>query len=76
VIELSIPTLDGSLAQDVSDCRVLVRSDLDVPSDHDGHVTDRRRIVAVWEDTKVGSSHFLGGIVLWSSAMSNGSTTP
>ena len=42
----SIPTLDGLLAQGVSHCGVPVRLDLNVPFDDDGHITDKRRIVA------------------------------
>ena len=43
---LSVPTLDGLLAEGVSGRGVLVRSDLNVPLDDDGNITDPGRIVA------------------------------
>lgn len=43
---LNLPTLHELLAQDVSGRAVLVRSDLNVPIDEDGDITDRGRIVA------------------------------
>jgi phosphoglycerate kinase len=44
--EISVPTLDGLLAQGVSGRGVLVRSDLNVPLDDDGNITDPGRITA------------------------------
>lgn len=41
-----LPNLDDLLAQGVSGRGVLVRSDLNVPLDDDGHITDPGRIVA------------------------------
>ena len=41
-----LPNLDDLLAQGVSGRGVLVRSDLNVPLDDDGHITDQGRIVA------------------------------
>jgi phosphoglycerate kinase len=46
VAGLSVPTLDGLLAEGVSGRGVLVRSDLNVPLDDDGNITDPGRIVA------------------------------
>jgi phosphoglycerate kinase len=43
---MTVPTLDDLLAQGVSGRGVLVRSDLNVPLDEDGHITDPGRIVA------------------------------
>jgi phosphoglycerate kinase len=43
---MNLPTLDELLAQDVAGRGVLVRSDLNVPLDKDGHITDAGRIVA------------------------------
>ncbi|HTX96346.1 MAG TPA: phosphoglycerate kinase [Mycobacterium sp.] len=43
---MNLPTLHELLAQDVSGRAVLVRSDLNVPIDEDGDITDRGRIVA------------------------------
>ena len=43
---LSVPTLDDLLAEGVSGRGVLVRSDLNVPVDDDGNITDPGRIVA------------------------------
>ena len=43
---MNLPTLDELLAQDVAGRGVLVRSDLNVPLDEDGHITDTGRIVA------------------------------
>ena len=43
---LSVPTLDGLLAEGVSGRGVLVRSDLNVPLDDDGNITDPGRTVA------------------------------
>jgi len=45
-VTLNLPTLHELLAQDVSGRAVLVRSDLNVPIDEDGDITDRGRIVA------------------------------
>jgi phosphoglycerate kinase len=44
--ETSVPTLDDLLAQGVSGRGVLVRSDLNVPLDDDGNITDPGRITA------------------------------
>jgi phosphoglycerate kinase len=44
--ELSIPTLDDLLQEGVSGRGVLVRSDLNVPLDDDGNITDPGRIIA------------------------------
>ena len=41
-----LPNLDDLLAQGVSGRGVLVRSDLNVPLDDDGHITDQGRIIA------------------------------
>jgi phosphoglycerate kinase len=46
VTELSVPTLDDLLTQEVSGRGVLVRSDLNVPLDDDGAITDPGRIIA------------------------------
>jgi phosphoglycerate kinase len=46
VAGLSVRTLDDLLAEGVSGRGVLVRSDLNVPIDHDGDITDPGRIVA------------------------------
>jgi phosphoglycerate kinase len=46
VAGFSVPTLDDCLAQGVSGRGVLVRSDLNVPLDDDGRITDPGRIVA------------------------------
>jgi len=46
VAGLSVPTLDDLLAEGVSGRGVLVRSDLNVPLDDDGNITDPGRIVA------------------------------
>jgi phosphoglycerate kinase len=46
VPELSVPTLDDLVAEGVSGRGVLVRSDLNVPLDDDGHITDPGRITA------------------------------
>ena len=43
---MNLPTLDNLLVQDVSGRGVLVRSDLNVPLDDEGRITDRGRIVA------------------------------
>jgi len=43
---VTLPTLDDLLAQGVSGRGVLVRSDLNVPLDDDGRITDRGRIEA------------------------------
>ncbi|MBV9091502.1 MAG: phosphoglycerate kinase [Mycobacteriaceae bacterium] len=43
---MTLPTLDDLLAQGVSGRGVLVRSDLNVPLDDDGRITDRGRIEA------------------------------
>jgi phosphoglycerate kinase len=44
--EISVPTLDDLLAQGVSGRGVLVRSDLNVPLDDQGNITDPGRITA------------------------------
>ena len=44
--EISVPTLDELLAQGVSGRGVLVRSDLNVPLDDEGNITDPGRITA------------------------------
>jgi phosphoglycerate kinase len=44
--EISVPTLDDLLAQGVSGRGVLVRSDLNVPLDDEGNITDPGRIAA------------------------------
>jgi phosphoglycerate kinase len=44
--EISVPTLDDLLAQGVSGRGVLVRSDLNVPLDDEGNITDPGRITA------------------------------
>jgi phosphoglycerate kinase len=44
--EISVPTLDDLLAQGVSGRGVLVRSDLNVPLDGEGNITDPGRITA------------------------------
>jgi phosphoglycerate kinase len=44
--EISVPTLDDLLAQGVSGRAVLVRSDLNVPLDDQGNITDPGRITA------------------------------
>jgi 3-phosphoglycerate kinase len=44
--DLAVPALDDLLARGVSGRGVLVRSDLNVPLDDDGDITDRGRIVA------------------------------
>jgi phosphoglycerate kinase len=44
--EISVPTLDDLLAQGVSGRGVLVRSDLNVPLDDEGNITDPGRIIA------------------------------
>src|ERR1700730_4623149 len=44
--EISVPTLDELLAQGVSGRGVLVRSDLNVPLDDEGNITDPGRIIA------------------------------
>jgi phosphoglycerate kinase len=44
--EISVPTLDDLLAQGVSGRGVFVRSDLNVPLDDDGNITDPGRITA------------------------------
>jgi phosphoglycerate kinase len=46
VADLSVPTLDDLLGQGVSGRGVLVRSDLNVPLDEHGCITDPGRIVA------------------------------
>jgi phosphoglycerate kinase len=46
VADLSVPTLDDLLGQGVSGRGVLVRSDLNVPLDEHGRITDPGRIVA------------------------------
>jgi phosphoglycerate kinase len=46
VAGLSVPTLDDLLAEGVSGRGVLVRSDLNVPLDDDGSITDPGRITA------------------------------
>jgi phosphoglycerate kinase len=46
VAELALPILDDLLAERVSGRGVLVRSDLNVPLDDDGRITDRGRIIA------------------------------
>ncbi|MFZ0833740.1 MAG: phosphoglycerate kinase [Mycobacterium sp.] len=43
---MTVPTLDDLLAQGVSGRGVLVRSDLNVPLDDDGNITDQGRIIA------------------------------
>jgi phosphoglycerate kinase len=43
---MAIKTLDDLLAQGVSGRGVLVRSDLNVPLDDEGHITDAGRIEA------------------------------
>jgi phosphoglycerate kinase len=43
---ISVPTLDDLLAQGVSERGVLVRSDLNVPLDDEGNITDTGRIAA------------------------------
>ena len=49
---LSVPTLDDLLAEGVSGRGVLVRSDLNVPLDDDGNITDPGRIVASFPTLK------------------------
>jgi hypothetical protein len=44
--EISVPTLDDLLAQGVSGRGVLVRSDLNVPLDDEGNITDPGRVTA------------------------------
>jgi phosphoglycerate kinase len=46
VTESSVPTLADLLAEGVSGRSVLVRSDLNVPLDNDGEITDPGRIIA------------------------------
>src|ERR1700712_5046360 len=45
-LAVSVPTLEDLLAEGVSGRGVLVRSDLNVPLDEDGNITDEGRIVA------------------------------
>ena len=49
---LSVPSLDHLLAEGVSGRGVLVRSDLNVPLDDDGNITDPGRIVASFPTLK------------------------
>ncbi len=52
MVGLSVPTLDDLLAEGVSGRGVLVRSDLNVPLDDDGNITDPGRIVASFPTLK------------------------
>src|SRR5689334_12941808 len=45
-LAVSVPTLEDLLAEGVSGRGVLVRSDLNVPLDDDGNITDAGRITA------------------------------
>jgi phosphoglycerate kinase len=52
MVGVSVPTLDDLLAEGVSGRGVLVRSDLNVPLDDDGNITDPGRIVASFPTLK------------------------